>query len=440
MGFISRIQAFINDPYSRPADQDRDAEYNIYPDYETKVKELTKRYNASGEKYSLEKTAINYRVAWIAGGGIRTKSTDKATDDFIKQYFKWNRMHPFKLRQYVTIGEIEGKVLRSLVLKDDESSTYKIDGKGKRVESRILRFNRFKYTVVSKSDDYGEIEKITYKVDGKDKSEELKPGSFVFLPLYGLEDAYTETPSLVASVLYLFDNLYKAFRGLRAYNDKYPYPDLVSEATGQDATNTATWNFNSHTTNGKFDAKKGSYFAAAGTMKYIEPAGSGIEAFKEEAFLSARAISGATGVPIIFLGFVDLMSNRATATELPEMINASTTFERELWEESIKEEIIKAAALLGVKIQPDTITVSLPLVAMSFIELISKIFGDLEERKVISRETLREMIPGVDHQLEEERLKRQRENDSKETDKKVTELMNQIGNQNTGATNGTDNN
>ncbi|MDP4879928.1 MAG: hypothetical protein NWR36_08580, partial [Opitutales bacterium] len=49
----------------------------------------------------------------------------------------------------------------------------------------------------------------------------------------------------------------------------------------------------------------------------------------------AKIISGATGIPIHYLGFTDLMSNRATAEDLAELVNVTTSHEREAWKSGI---------------------------------------------------------------------------------------------------------
>ena len=66
-----------------------------------------------------------------------------------------------------------------------------------------------------------------------------------------------------------------------------------------------------------------------------------------EAALVLKILSGGTSIPPHWLGFVDLMSNRATAESLFETIKAGTLVERLAWEHGVDDMIRKARMVMG---------------------------------------------------------------------------------------------
>ena len=59
--------------------------------------------------------------------------------------------------------------------------------------------------------------------------------------------------------------------------------------------------------------------------------GDGYTTLKEETQALAKTVSGTTGIPVHFLGYPELLSNRDTAENLVALIVLSTNKERHTW-------------------------------------------------------------------------------------------------------------
>jgi hypothetical protein len=127
---------------------------------------------------------------------------------------------------------------------------------------------------------------------------------------------------------------------------------------------------------------------------------------------NAKMISGTTGVPVHFLGYPDLMSNRATAENLMELILAQTNKERIIWTGAYKEMLEKAAAIynektglgqMSTKLDMRKVRVYIPLITREQWERLEKVFVPLSIAGKISDEMMLSQIPGVDIKEEKER-------------------------------------
>ncbi|GAH41096.1 unnamed protein product, partial [marine sediment metagenome] len=92
--------------------------------------------------------------------------------------------------------------------------------------------------------------------------------------------------------------------------------------------------------------------AGTAKMSFIKLDAGGIDSIEKEIVSLVKLISGNTGIPVHFLGFVDLMSNRATAEDLINMINAATTKERQTWIGAYEEVIKKAMDMWNNAAEP----------------------------------------------------------------------------------------
>jgi hypothetical protein len=140
---------------------------------------------------------------------------------------------------------------------------------------------------------------------------------------------------------------------------------------------------------------------------------SGVESIEKEIENLIKMISGTTGVPVHYLGFVDLMSNRSTAETLIEMVNAATNKERKTWIGAYEETISKAmvmwneAAEKGMskekQLDPSKIQVDIPIITKEHYERIEKIFLPATIAGKLSDEFFLSQIPGLDVKAEMER-------------------------------------
>lgn len=134
----------------------------------------------------------------------------------------------------------------------------------------------------------------------------------------------------------------------------------------------------------------------------------------KEVEVLARIVSASTGIPVHFLGYVDLMSNRSTAEEMNEMTGITTAFEREMLTAKMRDVCIRAVDIYnkqtGSNLRTEDIDVTIPVVSMAAVKQLVEVYLPLFESGAISMESLRERIPGIDPKLEKERLEEEEEN------------------------------
>jgi len=84
--------------------------------------------------------------------------------------------------------------------------------------------------------------------------------------------------------------------------------------------------------------------------------GDGFTTLKAETEAYVKTISGTTGIPVHFLGYPELLSNRDTAENLIELIVLSTNKERNTWkgayEELFQKAIMISNTFLGTSLNP----------------------------------------------------------------------------------------
>ena len=72
-----------------------------------------------------------------------------------------------------------------------------------------------------------------------------------------------------------------------------------------------------------------------------------VETLAKEAAMIIKSLSATSAIPPHWLGYTDLLSNRATADSLFEAIKAGTLVERLAWEHGLDEMIRLARMVLG---------------------------------------------------------------------------------------------
>lgn len=363
--------------------------------YESQVLALTRRYNGlSPIGRELTKGIIDTRVSWIAGNGANIDAEGDKEKEFLESFIEYNGLNGNQFREAVTDGELEGKTL--LVLD--------WDAKEQMPCVRHLAWCESNYKITTDPKDYQTV----LSVDLNDKAKTIlsDPDMFVYGKFSGSRRYINDAPPRVAMVLFDIDSVSRALRDLRQINHKFgaAFPVFKTE-TNEDAVqlnrmlNSTKWKIGDSIA-GRFDAK------------YMEPSGSGLESIIKEMLMHFRIISNNTGIPVFFFA-PDLMSNRATAAEMMEMINAATLAERESWKTVITEICQKAMKLYskmtGKILDYEDVEVSIPQVTLNQVQQLVDVYLPLQMSGIISKQTLREMVPGIDPEVEDERLEKEAE-------------------------------
>jgi hypothetical protein len=110
-------------------------------------------------------------------------------------------------------------------------------------------------------------------------------------------------------------------------------------------------------------------------------------------------------VPVHFLGFPELLSNRATADNFLELIFAATLKERQTWKGCYQEVLAKAMAIFNAKtgleqmskkLDPSRITIDIPYISAQTWQNLKDVFLPAALAGKISDELFLSKIPGVD--------------------------------------------
>jgi len=290
---------------------------NQYKTYASAVAEIDKKYNGSADWGVLQTgNIIDLRASFIISEGVKFKKKEKGADaemEFVEKLFKDNNIDREGAQEFAKEAEIEGKIL--LKLEWDKNKEI--------VSIRFVSWTSKKYKVKTSPDDYMKYISVSWDAKGDIKSQTLEEDDFVYKKFGGRLNEPNEAQPKIMKCLTQIENLDKALRDWREINRLYsaPVPDFECETVEQ-AKDTQT-------EIDKMNWKIKKAFAHTGKFGYVSPSMTGVVSIENEVTTNSKIISGTTGVPVHFLGFPDLLSNRATADNLMQLIYSATLKERE---------------------------------------------------------------------------------------------------------------
>ncbi|MHA1225220.1 MAG: hypothetical protein ACTSPV_00590 [Candidatus Hodarchaeales archaeon] len=399
---------------------------NRYTSYSSAIQEIDRKYRGVADWGVLQTgIIIDLRAAFIIGEGINIIKKEKDAErefDWTQRFLEYNDLDGEVAQEFAKEAEIEGKIALKLALEEDEEAIK--DEDRYIVSVRFISWLDKRYIVETNPQDYLDYLKLSWKPKNKDKDEVLNVNQFVYKKFGGRVYSPNEAKPKIMPCLTQIENLDRALRDWREINHIFGGPILYGKCETEQEVNKMLDSFQDK----NFKIKR--VTAGTGDLKFITLDTSNIESIEKEIVTNAKLISGNTGIPIHFLGFPELMSNRATAENLMEMIIAATTKERETWIGAYEEIIKKAmkmynnALYLGMskakQLNPDKIRVNIPIITKDHYERIEKIFLPACIAGKISDEAFLEQIPGMDVDMELER-KQNKENSEFERIKRENE-------------------
>lgn len=385
---------------------------NEYNSYESAIPEIVDKYNAVADWGVIQTgNIIDLRSAFIIGQGINivdktTGPKDNADREiaWVKQFLEYNGLDEVTAIQFATEAEIEGKFLGRLSLEDVDKS---IDENGKMISVRFISWAKRKYKVKTDQEDYTDYQSVTYR--GKSsgryrwKSAILEPPDFVYIKFGGRIDEPNETQPKIMKCLTQIEYLDKALRDLREINRLFAGPTPYFKTSTKEAADQV---MDEIAKNPNF--RIGKAIASTAEFSFVAPDVAGVENLINEIVTLIKVISGTTGVPIHFLGLLDLLKNRATGENTRELVIAGTTKERSAWEGGFYEMIKKGMEKYNKEVQktaldPRKIGVELPVYTEEQWLHLEKVLIPASQFGIISKEFVRDQIPGIDSKLEERR-------------------------------------
>jgi len=362
---------------------------NAYQNYGAQVSETYRKYNGQADFGNQQtRVVIDLRTAFIAGEGVSISTENEQTADWIEQFLERNYFNGNKFINAVKGSEMTGQSL--LLIKPqlwkDESVYIKI--------SRLPYVISKEYRPVYLDDTIrDEVVAIQIKKEGNWVTSGFS--DFVYIRTGGDDTNSYDAVTKVGVVLTDIENYDRAIKDMRRNNHIFaritPTWETETEAeakTIRDQVNQQKW-------------KIGDAFMGAAKFKYETPGSGAHENLAAELVATIKNISSITGIPVHWLGYVDLMSNRSTAETLYEAIKNATINERSEWQTGMYNLILKAQEMYidsgGTdlpKLDYDFI-VKLPLISFSDffdrIKAYSQAFAD----RAISIDDYRNAIPGI---------------------------------------------
>jgi len=384
---------------------------NEYQTYDEAVSEIDRKYRGVAE-WGVVQTGniIDLRSVFIMAEGIQVTEKEKGEGEdelnFAEDFLAYNDFDHEMAYEFAKEAEIEGKILMKLAWEEDDNM----------VTARFISWLAKKYKVITDPLDYTYYEKVEWTPPDSQKPETIGENEFVYKKFGGRVNQPNEAAPKVMKCLSKVDDLDKSLRDLREIDRIFAAPiltlkfdDVKAAAAGADALD-----------NMNFKIKKA--LTTTGELKYVQPTLEGVRSLIEEIIMLSKVISGSTGVPVHFLGLPDLLSNRATAENLMELVFAATLRERKIWIGAYREMIAKAMGIFnrqtGIEqksnaLDPDKITVDIPFISLATWEKIEKVFVPLSLGGKISDELLLKTIPGINVDDEMKRLEDKEKGDGK---------------------------
>ena len=336
---------------------------NPYTTYDTQVTQLGKLYdNTADWGCMIAKNIIDMRTAFSVGGGIDVKKREGFKGSAEKElkwaedFMQFNNLDEEMPQEYAKEAEIEGKILLRFLA----------DIKARKVRLVHVPWRKFKYKIYTPDWDFYNYTRAEYIGSGERIVKfNLKPEWFVYKRFGGSADKVNETPPKTAFVLREIGDLDKAIWDWRKINKLFSMPTPTFYcADKQTAKEINTWLDKKNWRIGKslVLGGEGVKFELVGWK------GDGYTTLKEETQALVKTISGTTGIPVHFLGYPELLSNRDTAENLGQLIDLSTSKERRTWigayEEVFQKAMVISNTAFGSNLNPHAIDATVDVIQM----------------------------------------------------------------------------
>jgi len=442
---LVRVQASLVRDILSMTEVEKGYKGNAYTDYAQAVAEIDKKYAGTADWGVLQcANIIDIRTAFILGQGINVihttekKSGAKKEIEWANDFLEYNGLDKEMAGEFHSETEIEGKflgILKVEKLKESQFKDYK-----EMISVQFVPWLKRRYKVEAKKDDYTQFEKVTWKADTGTKPKwsagSYSTPDFVYRKFGGRIDEINDPAPKMMKCLTQVENIDKGLRDWREINRLYgsPTPHIECDTPEQ------AKKMNEIIEGLNFKVKK--FFAHTGKFGYATPDMQGAESIEKEIIRNAVMVSGTTGIPIHYLGLSELLKQVATADDLREFVNTSTSKDR-LKEEAIYRELIKKAMIkwngLGVtpqlsnqaksKLDPDKIDVTIPVISREQWMNLEKVIMPAVSLKFLSEDYFRSQIPGLDIEAEEKRLEKAKESEFARIKEENANLASQVTNQ-----------
>jgi len=385
---------------------------NEYRTYSTAVKAIEDKYIGTSEwGCVLTGSIIDLRSSFTIGQGVKVVTSEDTTErkakaelEFANDLFEYNKLDKEMPVELAKEAEIEGKIALKLTL--EKADDFK-DGKYKEfgmISVRFISWLDTKYTVGTPKNDYMNYTSLSWEPKSDSKKEVLKPNQFVYNKFGGRISKPNQAQPKTMKCLTQIDDVSKALRDWREINHIFAMPIFDIECEDWASVADASKAMDEY----RMNIKK-AFIHAKSKLNVIGLDMSGIDSLSKEIIDKIKIISGTTGIPVHFLGLLDLLKNRATGENTRELVNAGTEKERVIWIGTYKELIEKSFAMYNEKTQltkldPAKLDVEISIITQEQWDHVEKVLLPLFLAGAISLDYLLSQVPNVDASKEMKRL------------------------------------
>ncbi len=382
---------------------------NPYSTKGAQVSELRNKYRGIGYIGApILQRLVNLRVAFSVPNrlflttdmAVKKKKSlnDKQIDDtknFLTEFMAINGLDAEIPRELCKESELQGQVALGLVW----------DQKQKNVVLKYFPWNQSNYTV-KQTMKYAFKSPKTFITTLSGVRIVLTDDKFVYLGFNDELSAETiQGYPTCGPILKTIENLYKDLLDWRKLNHLFAHPTPHFQCETKDEAEAI--NKMIQTTGWKI----GTAIATNGNFQLKGPSGAEANLLMLAITTAAKIVSAHTGIGIHFLGFANVMSNRATADSMGEPTEVVLHSEITSWTSFYMELFRKAITMRNAHLQgqlPTNAVVPrlIPLTDRQW-RVIKDIYLPLFEKKAISHITLLNKIPDLDAEEEMAKIKEQ---------------------------------
>lgn len=403
-GKIKQLSHFI-DILSADATVSSSHKGNAYTTYSSQVQQLSKMYDGTADwGNQIVANIIDSRTAFIVGNGVKLKyhgdspGPPQETKEwlFADTFARVNDLYKRRPIDLATEAEIEGSSLVRLICDNDVDIDVKgLSSKGM-IRTVAVPYVKYNYKIVSHKLDPARFIGAEYSMPGTGSDVKLKEGEFVYARFTGRIVDCNKTPPRLGRIISTIEHIDQASRDWRLINELFaaptPHFDCDTPAAAKDIDN-------------KLDEINwviGKRIVTAGVrFSLVEYSGEGSASLKDEITTKMKIVSGASGTPIHLLGWADVLSNRATADSIIEMLVTTTARDRTLWSNAFTDMLRKSVVLYNEafdqNINPNDVSFVIPEITQAKIKEIIDIWLPMFLGGGLSLQALLSKVPDIDN-------------------------------------------
>lgn len=376
-----------------------DTEYdtNTYTTHADQTSEIINKYQGvASYGTTLVKRLVNVAAALQVPNGIELDGDSKLPEyAYLDLFLDTNQLNEGVAIQLAKEAQFEGQVLLELVWDESDSMV--------KIRHTMLRSGAYQVHPIGLSNLTGPYEAVWIEDNEVVKTLSGDAMAFVAFNATRNENDYIEGWPTLGSLLMRLDTISRDLNDWRVTNKLFAHPTPVFQCETQDEVDSLTAQLTaSGWTVGTAIAFRGKFLLVASESYYLT--------FRNAIETNVKLVSGGSGVSIAWLGFADVMSNRATAESLGEPLEIVSAADIATWS-SFYEEIFNSVIALrnlnldsNQKLKPGLIKPKLKPMSDRQWQKLKELFMPAAKDNLLTRQAFLEQIPNFDIDAELKRM------------------------------------